>query len=123
MSDQPTALLLSDDLIDTSRITGTAQSLGLSVQQVRTVDVLEQLAKVSGPSCVLVDLNYPGLDVLELIHRLREACPQMPRLVGFGSHVDAAGLKVARAAGFDVVLPRSAFVQQMAEQLPAWLSR
>jgi CheY-like chemotaxis protein len=116
------ALLLSDDLLDASRITGTARSLGLSVQQVRSVDVLEQLARETAPSCILVDLNYPHLDVAELIRRLRNNCPQMPRLVGYGSHVDAAGLKAARSAGCDLVLPRSAFVEQLAEQLPAWMS-
>src|SRR5262245_17239700 len=123
MSDQPpSALLLSDDLIFTSRIAGTARYLGLNVRQARSVDALEQLARESPPACILVDLNYPGLDVPGLIGRLREVCPRMPRLVGYGSHVDAAGLRAARAAGCDVVLPRSAFVEQLPEQLPAWMS-
>src|SRR5947209_2644363 len=123
MPDQPaSALLLSDDLIFTSRITGTARSLGLTVRQARSVDALEQMARELAPSCILVDLNLPGLDVPEMIRRLREAAPRMPRLVGYGSHVDAASLKAARAAGCDVVLPRSAFVEQLPEQLPAWMN-
>jgi CheY-like chemotaxis protein len=119
----PIALLLSDDLIDASRITGTARSLGLTVRQVGSVDALEQLVRESAPSCVLVDLNYPRLDVPGMIRRLSGASPNMPRLVGYGSHVDAVGLKAARAAGCDLVLPRSAFVEQLADQLPAWMSR
>lgn len=122
MPDQLTALLLSDDLIFTSRIAGTGRSLGLTVRQARSVAALEQLARELAPACVLLDLNHSGLDVPDLIVRLREACPRMPRLVGYGSHVDAASLKAARAAGCDVVLPRSAFVEQLPEQLPAWMS-
>jgi CheY-like chemotaxis protein len=121
MSDN--ALLLSDDLIFTSRIAGTARAQGLSVQQARSTEALVQLAGEQAPSCILVDLNYPGLDVAELLRRLSEACPQMPRIVGYGSHVDAAGLKAARAVGCDLVLPRSAFVEQLPEQLPAWMKR
>ena len=33
------------------------------------------------------------------------------RVIGFGSHVDVARLKAARAAGCDEVLPRSAFFE------------
>src|SRR6266700_1765892 len=122
MSEQSTALLLSDDLIFTSRIAGTARALGLSIRQARSVDVLEQLARELAPACVLVDLNFPGLDVPDMIARLRGACPRVPRRGGCGSHVDAASLKAARSAGCDVVLPRSAFVEQLPEQLPAWMS-
>jgi CheY-like chemotaxis protein len=114
-------LLLSDDLIFTSRITGVARTLGLSVQAVRSVEALETLAREKGPSCVLVDLANPGLVVSELLDRLGTACAPMPRVVAYGSHVDAAGLRAAREAGCDVVLPRSAFVEQLPIQLPQWL--
>src|SRR5262245_56021963 len=107
---EPLGLLLSDDLIFTSRVMGTARALGLTIKAAKTVEALEALARQQAPSCVVLDLGNPGLDVPELIARLRAACPQMPRLVAYGSHVDAAGLKAARAAGCDLVLPRSAFV-------------
>ena len=115
-------LLLSDDLIFISRITGTARSLGLTVRPARTVEALEAQARQENPTCVLVDLGFPGLDVPDLIGRLRAACPAAPRVVGYGSHVDAAGLKAARAAGCDLVLPRSAFVEQLPTALPEWLA-
>jgi len=35
--------------------------------------------------------------------------------------VDATGLKTARDAGCDVVLPRSAFVEQLPHKLPEWM--
>ena len=118
----PLGLLLSDDLIFTSRITATARALGLTIKAARSVEALEALARQQAPSGVLVDLGNPGLDVPDLIARLRAVCPVMPRLVAYGSHVDAAGLRAARAAGCDIVLPRSAFVEQLPAALPEWLA-
>jgi CheY-like chemotaxis protein len=114
-------LLLSDDLMFASRITGTARSLGLIVKPARSVDVLENLARQESPGCVILDLANPSLHVSELLGWLRETCSPMPRVVAYGSHVDAAGLKAARDAGCDVVLPRSAFVEQLPVTLREWL--
>jgi CheY-like chemotaxis protein len=118
----PPGLLLSDDLIFTSRITGTAGSLGLTVKAARSADALLEMARQQPPDGVIVDLANPGLDVPELLRRLREVCPVMPRVTAYGSHVDAAGLKAARDAGCDLVLPRSAFVEKLPQDLPDWLT-
>jgi CheY-like chemotaxis protein len=118
----PVGLLLSDDLIFTSRITATARTLGLTLKAARSVEALEALARQQAPSGVLVDLGNPGLEVRDLIARLKTACPVMPRLVAYGSHVDAAGLRAARASGCDLVLPRSAFVEQLPTTLGEWLA-
>jgi CheY-like chemotaxis protein len=115
-------LLLSDDLMFASRITGTARSLGLVVKPARSVDLLESLAQQDWPRCLILDLANPSLELSELLGRLRETGTPMPRVVAYGSHVDAAGLKAARDAGCDVVLPRSAFVEQLPVHLTEWLS-
>jgi CheY-like chemotaxis protein len=115
-------LLLSDDLIFTSRITGVGRDLGLTIKAARTLDALDALARQEVPACVLLDLAFPGLSVADLVRRLGEACAVMPRLVAYGAHVDAAGLRSARQAGCDVVLPRSAFVEELPSKLPEWLS-
>ncbi len=116
------ALLLSDDLIFTSRIAGTGRDLGVAVKTARNVDILEALARQEMPPLVIVDLANPGLSVPDLLARLRAACPAMPRVVAYGSHVDAAGLRTARVAGCDVVLPRSAFVGELPRELLAWMA-
>ena len=118
----PVGLLLSDDLIFTSRITGTARDLGLVIQPARSVEALEVLAGRHNPSCVLVYLSNPGLSISDLIRRLRETCSPMPRVVAYGSHVDTATLRAAREAGCEVVLPRSRFVEDLPRALPGWLS-
>ncbi|HZY86512.1 MAG TPA: hypothetical protein VFE78_16885 [Gemmataceae bacterium] len=118
----PGGLLLSDDLIFTSRITGTARGLGLTVCAARSADALVELARQSPPHAVLIDLSNPGLALPELLRRLAEACPTMPRVVAYGSHVDAATLRAAREAGCDPVLPRSKFVEELPLALPKWLA-
>jgi CheY-like chemotaxis protein len=112
-------LLLCDDLIFTSRITGAAKAAGLNVRAVKTSAELLRLARQATPRCVIADLNTPGLTIDEFAQELL-ALASKPMLVGYGSHVDAATLKAARDVGFDVVWPRSKFVEELATVLPAW---
>lgn len=119
---EPFGLLLSDDLIFTSRITGTARGLGLTLKPARSAAILEAAARQQTPSCVIVDLANPGLNVPDLLAHLRDICSPMPRVVAYGSHVDAAGLRAARDAGCDLVLPRSKFVEKLPHELPVWFS-
>ena len=113
--------VLSDDLMFASRITGTARSLGLTIKPARSVEVLESLAKQEPPRCLILDLANPTLQLSDFLAHLRETCSPMPRVVAYGSHVDAEGLKTARDAGCDVVRPRSAFVEQLPTKLPEWM--
>src|SRR5262245_18550287 len=122
-SDPAVAYVLCDDLMFSSRINGTARALGLQLKTARSPDVLAALVQHQAPTCVLVDLANPGLVVEELMRVLREKCPTMPRVVAFGSHVDAATLHAARAAGCDPVLPRSKFVDELVGALAGWVGR
>jgi DNA-binding NarL/FixJ family response regulator len=121
-SPAPAGLLLSDDLIFTSRITGTARAQGLEVRQARSAEALVEVARQAPPHGVLIDLGFPGLALEDLLGQLAQACPAMPRVIAYGSHVDTASLKAARAAGCAVVLPRSKFVEDLAKELPNWLA-
>ena len=87
----------------------------------RDAEGLLALAKAHPPGGVLVDLNQPDLDLTALLAALREACPGMPRVVAYGSHVEAATLHAARVAGCDLVLPRSKFAEELPTALPAWV--
>jgi DNA-binding NarL/FixJ family response regulator len=117
----PPGLLLSDDLMFASRITGTARALGLDVRQVRALDRLVETARQGGARCVILDLAFPGLDLPALMRSLDEL-QTPPRVVAYGSHVDAASLSAARAAGCQPTLPRSKFVEDLARDLPLWLA-
>ncbi len=118
MPNEPMGLLLADDLLWTSRISGTAQALGVSCLTARTADRLVELARQHQPACVILDLGMSGVKAAELVEAIRAAVPVAPRFVAYGSHVDTATLHAARAAGCDPVLPRS----KMADGLPQLLS-
>lgn len=114
-------LMLCDDLIFFSRVAATAQAAGLVVRQARSIPALLALARQHTPGGVILDLHTEGLDLQSFLTELRAACPLMPRVIGYGSHVDVERLRTARAAGCDQVLPRSQFVQNLERELPRWL--
>jgi DNA-binding NarL/FixJ family response regulator len=116
-----TAYVLCDDMIFTSRITATARALGLEAKSARSIEKLMDLVRSNVPDCVIVDLANPGLDIQALNQQLRQAV-RPPRVIAFGSHVDTASLQAARAAGCDVVLPRSKFTEDLDKSLPAWVA-
>jgi len=118
----PSGLLLCDDLLFASRITGEARALGLTVKPARSLEQLLDLAGQDSPSCVLIDLAFPGLVLPDLFRRLAEACNSSPRVVAYGSHVDTESLRSARSAGCDPVLPRSKFVEELPRALPQWFA-
>jgi CheY-like chemotaxis protein len=112
--------MICDDLIFTSRVTTTARAKGLTVAPVRSADEAVRRAREAPPSCVIVDL-HTAADVPGLLAGLREACPAMPRVVAYGSHVNKDLLQAARDAGCDVVLPRSRFAADLEQRLPEWV--
>lgn len=112
----PFAVLVSNDFLFTSKITGTASQLGRRVQPVGSVSNAAESA--SRPECRLVILDLGGdYDPSELTTAL--PAEDAPPVVAFGSHVDAARLQSARDAGCAEVMPRSRF----SETLPEILSR
>jgi CheY-like chemotaxis protein len=118
----PIGLLLCDDLMFSSRITGTARGLGLSFKVARSGAELQSLAAQQTPPCVLIDLSNPGLSIADVVASLGPEGNPRPFLVAYGSHVDAATLRAAREAGCDLVLPRSKFVEELPTALPRWFA-
>ena len=119
-SSVPTGLLLSDDMIFTSRITGTARDLGLAMKPARSIEALNALIHQQLPCCIIVDLAHPGLSIGSFMETLR-TCTPMPRVIAYGSHVDTETLRTAREAGCYAVLPRSKFVEELPASLPDWM--
>ena len=114
-------LMLCDDLIFFSRVSGAARAAGLSVRMVRSASDLLGAARAAPPAGVIVDVHNPGLDLPALLAGLKEACPVMPRVTAYGSHVEAEVLRAARQAGCDKVMPRSLFVKELEAKVGEWL--
>ena len=85
---------LVSDLMDRSRIGGA----------ISDVEFVRDAAACAGADVVLIDLARFGSEVGSVRKSAAYA-----RLVCFGPHVDDAGAAAARAAGADVVVPRSRF--------------
>jgi hypothetical protein len=100
-------LVLVRDLLFTSKITGEAKLQGISVKLIRDPQNLEGEAG----DRLIVDLNQPG--ALEAAVQWKSSHPGT--VIGFVSHVDRETIERARSGGIDQVLPRSQFVQRLAE--------
>ena len=106
----PEILLVSPDLLSTSRIAGLARDAGGRLQTLRSLDdplpggpydlVLLDLQAVNGDPAVLV------ARVLAIIEPQRTQSGRAARLVAFGPHVAKDRLDQAKAAGADASVSR-----------------
>ena len=117
----PHGLMLCDDLIFFSRVSGAARAAGLSVRMVRTAAELLAAVRTSPPGGVILDVHNPGLDLPALLADLKAGNASAPRVIAYGSHVEAAVLRAARQAGCDRVMPRSQFVEELETKIGEWL--
>jgi CheY-like chemotaxis protein len=110
-------LLLSTDLLWTSRISGLVRAAEMRFRSVGNEEKLCQLAAQEQPALILIDLDALGKPVAALIGKLHESCNVPPRVMAFGAHMEVGKLKAAREAGCEPVWPRS----QVEEHLPGLL--
>lgn len=118
----PRVVVWNDDLIFYSRIDGRARAAGCKAVQARNADQAIHLATDSNTLIVLVDIQLAGAEISSLTAALG-TLPSRPRIVGYGSHVEAQALRAAREAGCDLVLPRSRFVEDLVSCWDAWITK
>ncbi len=111
----PDGLLLTRDLMFTSKVTSTAASLGLRIEVVGTIEQLSRRLTEAAPRAVFLDLSLSDLDPVQVVAALPVAA--RPQVIAFGSHVDEVRLNAARDAGCDDVMPRSTFSATLPELL------
>jgi CheY-like chemotaxis protein len=116
--DGSVGLLLSRDLIFTSKVTSTARALGYRVVTAGGIDAASAMMEQQRPRAVFVDLAAGDLVSPQALAAYRGILAGVP-FIAFGSHVDTAALSAASAAGCDPVLPRSRFTAE----LPALIER
>src|SRR6266403_3931921 len=107
-------IAIVDDLFFASKIRGTAEELGVTVRFARNADAMLSAARRDQPDLIIFDLNSERTNPAEMARQLK-ADEQLRAitLLGFFSHVQIELRQEAEAAGFDQVLPRSAFTTQL----------
>jgi CheY-like chemotaxis protein len=111
-------LAVVDDLMFTSKIKATAGQLGVNVAFARSSEAALAGMRASLPALVILDLNNPRTDPLGTVAAMKKdpALASIPTL-GYVSHVQADLIELARAAGVDDVVARSAFAARLVEIL------
>jgi CheY-like chemotaxis protein len=110
-------LAMVDDLLFLSKIQETARHLGVRVEAVQPAGLP---APGDLPDALIIDLNHRSGKALEVLRGLKsDSNTKGVAIIGFVSHVQNELITGAREAGCDVVLARSAFVNQ----LPSLLQR
>jgi PleD family two-component response regulator len=111
-----------DDLFFVAKIQETSRKLNIKVEFVKTdKDIFDKISAngdANGkPSLIIFDLNNAGAKPLATIPKLKSKLKKETAIIGFLSHVQG-DLKVkALEAGCDMVLPRSAFSQNLPQLL------
>ena len=105
-----------DDLFFQAKIQETARKLNVKLEFVKTEKDFMDRVKQNGeevPSLVILDLNHATVKPLTLIPKLKSKLKKGTSIIGFLSHVQGDLKLKAHEAGCDMVLPRSAFSQNL----------
>ena len=109
-----------DDLFFLAKIQETARKLNVKVEFVKSdkdlMDRMEQNGEEK-PSLIIFDLNNANAKPLTLIPKLKTRLKKGTSIIGFLSHVQGDLKQKAHEVGCDMVLPRSAFSQNLPQLL------
>jgi len=108
-----------EDLFFMAKIQETARKLNVKVEFVKSDKDLMDKIQANGeekPSLIIFDLNNVGVKPLTLIPKLKTKLKKTS-IIGFLSHVQGDLKQKAHEVGCDMVLPRSAFSQNLPQLL------
>src|SRR5450432_1840925 len=108
-----------DDLFFQAKIQETARKLNVKVEFVKSEKDLLDRVKQNGeetPSLIIFDMNNVNAKPLTLIPKLKTKMKKAS-IIGFLSHVQGDLKQKAHEVGCDMVLPRSAFSQNLPQLL------
>jgi CheY-like chemotaxis protein len=109
-----------DDLFFLAKIQETARKLNVKVEFVKSDKDLMDRMQQNGeekPSLIIFDLNNNSVKPLTLIPKLKSKLKKGTSIIGFLSHVQGDLKQKAHEVGCDMVLPRSAFSQNLPQLL------
>jgi hypothetical protein len=116
--DAPTRILFFiEDLFFFAKINETARKLGIKVAFVKnepeTLARLVEAPEEERPSLIVFDLNNAAAKPLTLIPKIKSKLKKGTSVIGFLSHLQGDLKAKAIEAGCDMVMPRSAFSQNL----------
>jgi CheY-like chemotaxis protein len=116
----PRIFAFIEDLFFMAKIQETARKLNVKVEFVKTdKDLMERMEQNGDekPSLIIFDLNLASVKPLTLIPKLKSRLKKGTSIIGFLSHVQGDLKQKAHEVGCDMVLPRSAFSQNLPQLL------
>jgi PleD family two-component response regulator len=115
--DRKKVLAVIEDLFFTVKINESAKHAGLPIEFVKSEkDAMERA--LTKPALIIIDLNCASIDPLRLVAALKANAELKPiSLIGYLSHVQGELKVAAQEAGCDMVMPRSAFSQNLPQIL------
>ncbi len=107
-----------EDLLFRSKISETAEVLGIEARFPRSKQRLLDALRESPPDLLVLDLNSARFEPIELLRAVKaDQSTQHIPTVGFLSHVQRDLAVAAREAGCDHVMARSAFTRDLPKVL------
>jgi len=110
-----------DDLFFVAKIQETARKLNVKVEFLKTekdlTERVEQMGEDEKPSLIIFDLNSVASKPMTLIPKLKARFKKATSIVGYLSHIQGDLKLKAQEAGCDMVVPRSAFSQNLPQLL------
>ncbi len=107
-------VLLTNDLMFQSKVSGAVRNAGKQLIVDRTVERLIERADANAVKLVLIDLSLQTVDLDSAVPSLRDGFGNAS-IMAFGAHVDVARLDEAHRAGADLVLTRGQFDRDLNE--------
>ena len=116
----PRIFAFVEDLFFMAKIQETARKLNVKVEFVKAEKDLLDRIKENGeekPSLIILDLNNANIKPLVMIPKLKAKLKKGTSFLGFLSHLQGELKLKAQEAGCDMVVPRSAFSQNLPQIL------
>jgi two-component system cell cycle response regulator DivK len=117
-------LVVEDNALNLKLVRDVLEFAGYDVIEARSGEDGLRAAQEAPPDLVLLDLQLPGIDGIETLHRLRQGSPgrDVP-VVAVTAFAMAEDRRRAAEAGFDGYVEKPISVRALPSQIEAFLAR
>jgi FixJ family two-component response regulator len=122
VSSIPLVAIVDDDVSMRAAISFVLQLHGLRTQSFASAEAFLDSATDRETACIVLDVRLPGIDGLELQHRLSRV-PDSPPVIVISAHADDRAKAQALGAGAVAFLPKPFTEDQLVHTIDAALHR